>query len=117
VYGTLSTWIGEPDKNRAWDLLTVAKQHYDRYRDQLSNGEEVERLLAICEGSDWFWWLGEHNAASVVARFEALFRAQLRALYQALGLPPPAELDQRLSHGDAAADVHTMRHASPGSAH
>ena len=26
VYGTFSTWIGEPDKNRAWDLLCAAKQ-------------------------------------------------------------------------------------------
>ena len=29
VYGTFSTWIGHPDKNRAWDLLCAAKQTYD----------------------------------------------------------------------------------------
>jgi alpha-amylase/alpha-mannosidase (GH57 family) len=117
VYGTLSTWMGDPDKNRAWDLLTVAKQHYDRHRDELGNGEEVERLLAICEGSDWFWWFGEHNAAAVVARFETLFRAHLRALYQALGVAPPAELEQPLSHGDVAAGVHTMRQGSNPEGH
>ena len=111
VYGTLSTWMGEVDKNRAWDLLSVAKQHYDRRRAELDNAEECERLLAICEGSDWFWWLGEHNAAAVVARFEALYRAQLRALYHALGVALPHELEQPLSRGDAAAAVHTMRQA------
>ncbi|MCX8018172.1 MAG: glycoside hydrolase family 57 protein, partial [Rhodocyclaceae bacterium] len=29
VYGSLSTWIGEPAKNHAWDLLCAAKQSYD----------------------------------------------------------------------------------------
>ncbi|MDP2752294.1 MAG: glycoside hydrolase family 57 protein [Rhodocyclaceae bacterium] len=29
VYGTLSTWIGDAEKNRAWDLLCAAKQSYD----------------------------------------------------------------------------------------
>ena len=29
VYGTFSTWIGAPDKNRAWDLLSSAKSSYD----------------------------------------------------------------------------------------
>jgi alpha-amylase/alpha-mannosidase (GH57 family) len=111
VYGTLSTWMGDADKNRAWDLLSIAKQHYDRRRGELVNAEECERLLAICEGSDWFWWLGEHNAAAVVARFEALFRAHLRVLYHALGVALPAELEQPLSHGDAAGAVHTMRQA------
>ena len=29
VYGTFSTWIGDPDKNRAWDLLGDAKKAFD----------------------------------------------------------------------------------------
>ncbi|MDD5242365.1 MAG: glycoside hydrolase family 57 protein, partial [Sulfuricella sp.] len=29
VYGTFSTWIGSPDKNRAWDLLCAAKLSFD----------------------------------------------------------------------------------------
>jgi hypothetical protein len=33
VYGTFSTWIGDPDKNRAWDLLCAAKQAYDLVMD------------------------------------------------------------------------------------
>ncbi|HYC10512.1 MAG TPA: glycoside hydrolase family 57 protein, partial [Steroidobacteraceae bacterium] len=30
VHGTLATWIGDPAKNRAWDLLCDAKEAYDR---------------------------------------------------------------------------------------
>ncbi len=109
VYGTFSTWIGDPDKNRAWELLLSAKDHFDRCRDRLTNATECERLLAICEGSDWFWWLGENNAAEPVARFEALFRAHLRALYAALGVAIPDELNAPFSRGAANGAVQTMR--------
>jgi hypothetical protein len=33
VYGTLSTWIGHADKNRAWEMLCDAKQCADRALD------------------------------------------------------------------------------------
>jgi alpha-amylase/alpha-mannosidase (GH57 family) len=51
VYGTLSTWIGDPDKNRAWELLVNAKRHFDRRRDELANRAECE-VRCVCEGSD-----------------------------------------------------------------
>lgn len=53
IYGTFSTWIGNPDKNRAWDLLCEAKVHYDRVMDNGSlNAEQKEsarKQLAVCE--------------------------------------------------------------------
>jgi alpha-amylase/alpha-mannosidase (GH57 family) len=112
VYGTLSTWIGHAEKNRAWDLLCSAKQQFDLRRASLPNVEDCEALLAVCEGSDWFWWLGDDNAAATVSQFEALYRAHLRALYIAMGAPVPDELDQPLSHGSVHGQVHTMRPAS-----
>src|SRR5207237_547553 len=30
VHGTLATWMGDPAKNRAWDLLCEAKEAFDR---------------------------------------------------------------------------------------
>ncbi|MCO5761116.1 MAG: glycoside hydrolase [Gammaproteobacteria bacterium] len=96
VYGTLSTWIGHPDKNRAWDMLGAAKAAYDRALQGRSwSPEERERLelqLATCEGSDWFWWFGDDNPAEAVSDFERLYRQQLRQLYTLLGLPPPDDL-------------------------
>ncbi|HMM76595.1 MAG TPA: glycoside hydrolase family 57 protein [Gammaproteobacteria bacterium] len=114
VYGTLTTWIGDPDKNHAWDLLCSAKQHYDLVlgsgRLDAAARAKAEAQLAICEGSDWFWWLGDCNPADSVASFEALFRRHLRALYDALGLAPPAQLDRPLSVGGGHAEVGgTMR--------
>ena len=115
VHGTLTTWIGEPDKNRAWDLLCAAKTAYDRSAPLLAPAARAraEELLSACEGSDWFWWLGDDNPAPSVASFEHLFRSNLRALYGFLALPPPATLDVPLSHGNALAqDAGTMRRAS-----
>jgi alpha-amylase/alpha-mannosidase (GH57 family) len=97
VFGSLSTWIGDPEKNRAWDLLCTAKQSYDIVIDSERLDEEERRAataqLAICESSDWFWWFGDYNPAAAVASFDALFRRNLANLYQLLHLSPPAQLD------------------------
>ena len=116
VHGTLSTWIGDPDKNHAWDLLCSAKHQYDivlgSARLDDAARARAERLLSTCEGSDWFWWLGDYNPADSVASFEALFRRNLAALYAALGLTPPAQLERPLSRGGGHAEAGgTMRRA------
>jgi alpha-amylase/alpha-mannosidase (GH57 family) len=46
VYGTFSTWIGDPDKNRAWDMLGDAKRSYDR---ALDTGVLNAKQLVIAE--------------------------------------------------------------------
>ena len=103
VYGSFSTWIGDHAKNHAWDLLCAAKQSYDLVMgsDRLSEQERVaaSKQLADCEGSDWFWWFGDYNPTHSVAMFDALFRSNLRNLYQHLHLPAPPVLDQPISHG------------------
>ncbi len=117
VYGTFSTWIGSADKNRGWDLLVHAKRAYDRVvaADNLSAQQlaDIDRQLAVCEGSDWFWWLGDYNPDRAVSDFESLYRLHLRRLYELLGEPPPPELAAVLSHGqgDPAAGG-TMRAAN-----
>ena len=64
----------------------------------------AQRQLAICEGSDWFWWLGDYNPAASVSDFEQLFRMHLANLYRLLGEAMPAGLTQVVStgHGDPA---------------
>lgn len=56
----------------------------------------------MCEGSDWFWWFGDYNPAAAVRDFDQLYRHQLTALYHALGLEPPAHLQQPISVGHGA---------------
>ncbi|MCM0612037.1 glycoside hydrolase [Marinobacter sediminum] len=103
IYGTFSTWIGDPDKNRAWDLLCEAKLHYDRMMDNgnlnADQKQAARRQLAICEGSDWFWWFGDYNPEQIVSDFEHLYRRHLVNLYDLIGFPPPASVFHRLSQG------------------
>ena len=103
VYGSFSTWIGDPDKNRAWDLLCAAKQAYDLVMasDRLDDAARraAEAQLAVCEGSDWFWWFGDYNPRAAVESFDALYRANLAHLYRLLQLAEPPQLAVPLSRG------------------
>lgn len=106
VYGSLSTWIGSADKNRGWDLLCDAKKTYDSVLStgQLSSKElqQCEAQLSVCEGSDWFWWLGDYNAAGSASSFDQLYRRNLTNLYLLLKQPVPASLASPINLGDTA---------------
>ena len=103
VYGSYSTWIGDKDKNHGWDLLSEAKQCYDKVLAKQKFEPEMlhalQRQLAICEGSDWFWWFGDYNSADSVSDFERLFRLHLSNLYQMLGEEVPNSLSEVVSQG------------------
>ena len=103
VYGTFSTWIGEKDKNRAWDMLCEAKLVFDQVIGENRLDEkrltQLERQLAICEGSDWFWWFGDYNPAEAVQDFERLYREHLVNLYQLMSKTPPDYLFESFSYG------------------
>jgi alpha-amylase/alpha-mannosidase (GH57 family) len=97
VCGDFAVWIGDPQKNRAWELLAAAKTAADR---ALSNPglaaparEAIFEQLAVCEGSDWFWWLGRDNRPEDSVDFDNLFRTHLEALYQLLGEPLPEHIE------------------------
>ncbi|MEQ1533091.1 MAG: glycoside hydrolase [Sideroxydans sp.] len=106
VYGTFSTWIGSPDKNRGWDLLCEAKRSYDIVINSGRLNAEEMRLateqLADCEGSDWFWWFGDYNSAQSVSSFDLLFRQNLANLYRLLKLTAPIDLQHVISVGGGA---------------
>ena len=103
VYGTFSTWIGDKDKNRAWDMLVEAKKAYDRVIAEGRLSKEdlklAEMQLATCESSDWFWWFGEYNSAESVAAFDEQYRLHLCNLYQRLNVQPPEYLSRAFSFG------------------
>ena len=118
VYGTFSTWIGDRDKNRGWDMLCEAKQQVDKVlaKDILSPEQvaQVEKQLALCEGSDWFWWFGDYNPAESVSDFEYLYRRHLINLYALIDQPAPDYLCQTISKGSgspAAGGVMRQGHA------
>lgn len=109
VYGDFTTWMGDPAKNRAWDLLCEAKVAYDQ---RLATGtlpeavaREAELQLRSCESSDWFWWFGDYNPGDSVEAFDMLYRAKLKRLYRLLGLPVPGTLCISLCRGGGPAEA------------
>ena len=117
VYGSFSTWIGEQDKNHGWDLLVAAKQAYDKNIGHLTPDEKqhAQLQLAVCEGSDWFWWFGDYNPSDSVRDFDSLYRLQLQHLYQLLKLEIPDTLFKAISEGGGDAEnAGTMRRGHDG---
>jgi len=98
VDGSLTTWIGSPAKNRAWDLLTQARQMLARHPEatEMSNPDAWEALYAA-EGSDWCWWFDGDHAPHQIALFDRLYREHLAALYRALNEPIPPALYQSIT--------------------
>lgn len=97
-------WIGHPEENLAWDLLSktrklLIEQHPDAARQLASgkpDGDALTRMLCTslyaAEGSDWFWWFGDDHFSPHSDRFDRLFRQHLTNIYTLLGLSPPREL-------------------------
>ena len=120
VYGSFSTWIGDADKNRGWEILVEAKHTFD---EQLAAGKlseqeirAAEQQLAICEGSDWFWWFGDYNPSITVNQFDQLYRTHLANLYQMLNVEAPAYLSEIISRGggDPSRGGVMRQHSEPG---
>jgi alpha-amylase/alpha-mannosidase (GH57 family) len=105
VDGSLTTWIGDPAKNRAWDLLTAARQVLANHPEATEeNNPEAWEALYAAEGSDWFWWFGEGHSSNQDAMFDQLFREHLSAIYQALNEPVPPELKRYVEIHEARSD-------------
>ncbi len=118
VYGNFSTWIGDPHKNRAWEILIESKRAFDEVvaKQSLSSAQRqaLETQLAICEGSDWFWWFGDYNPVASIEDFSNLYRRHIRNLHEMLGRPAPADLDQAFGRGGTAEHGGAMRRGSTG---
>ncbi len=82
----LGTWIGEPDENAAWAMVSEARGALAASGSL--RGAAYESLLAA-EGSDWFWWLGADQDSGRDDEFDRLHRRHLARAYQLAGLPAP----------------------------
>ncbi len=83
IGGVFATWIGHPEKNRAWELLSHVRS---------LGAQRAGRSWLSAEGSDWWWWLGDDNPTTLAPLYDSLFRTHLRDACQAAGVPAPAEL-------------------------
>ncbi|NEO48831.1 MAG: glycoside hydrolase [Moorea sp. SIO4A3] len=97
IDGSFTTWIGDPVKNQAWDLLSAARQTLAKHPEATEeNNPEVWEALYAAEGSDWFWWFGEGHSSNQDAVFDQLFREHLSGIYRALNEPMPPNLKHPL---------------------
>ncbi|UCH78463.1 MAG: glycoside hydrolase [Candidatus Coatesbacteria bacterium] len=93
----LGTWIGEPEENRAWELLGAAREAWARSPAPAPRKEEAREYLLAAEASDWFWWYGEDQGGGSDEAFDRLFRENVAAAYRALGEEPPEALAEAIA--------------------
>jgi alpha-amylase/alpha-mannosidase (GH57 family) len=106
IESNFQIWIGHPETNRAWELLSqtraaLVEECGDPPPAEESAAELAWQSLYMAEGSDWFWWFGDDFSSQNDADFDRLFRSQLRFVYTTIGLEPPAELDIPISKSEA----------------
>ena len=90
-------WIGDAEDNRAWDMLQRTREVF---QSAVSTDpppppdavESAKQSLLAAEGSDWFWWFGEHYSSDSDEIFDTTFRGHLAAAYGALGIKQPSFL-------------------------
>jgi alpha-amylase/alpha-mannosidase (GH57 family) len=101
IMANYQIWIGAKETNRAWNLLTKTRLFLSGC--QGDDGADLERAYAAlyaAQGSDWFWWYGDDFQCGHKPEFDALFRAQLRAVYRACGASAPPELHEPIQATD-----------------
>ena len=105
VDGSFTTWIGDPVKNRAWDLLTAAREILAKHPEATEESNpEVWSALYAAEGSDWFWWFGEGHSSNQDQMFDRLFREHIAAIYRALNEPVPQNIYQPVDNHQVKGD-------------
>jgi alpha-amylase/alpha-mannosidase (GH57 family) len=93
VNRNFDTWIGKPEKNKAWEALLAARQAIDKADPK--KAEAAMEAMYAAEGSDWTWWYD--RGVAEVALFDQMYRDTLASVYKALGLSVPAEIQTPLT--------------------
>jgi len=83
-------WIGQAEKNRAWDLLARTRHALVAAGSTPEKDPGAWDALFAAEGSDWFWWFGDDHFTHDRPIFDRLFREHLEAVYGRMGWPAPA---------------------------
>jgi alpha-amylase/alpha-mannosidase (GH57 family) len=103
-----AVWIGHSEDNKAWEMLSKARDDLVAFEEANAQFDKDKLALAwkeimIAEGSDWCWWFGPDHIGPNNDEFDRLFRSHLANVYQLTGRQPPPELYQpvRTSFMDA----------------
>jgi len=103
-------WIGHPEDNAAWDLLSTARNFLVHFQQEHPDFDQTQveaawRQIYIAEGSDWCWWYGDDHRGAHNAEFDQIFRRHLMAVYECLDSDIPAELFRPIHQGRATSGV------------
>jgi len=71
INGDFNTWVGDEEKNRAWEMLFLAKKEVLK---------DEEYLYA--QGSDWFWWYGRGHSSNQDEIYDEIFRNYLINIFK-----------------------------------
>ncbi|WP_024790132.1 glycoside hydrolase family 57 protein [Lebetimonas sp. JH292] len=81
INGDFNTWVGDEEKNRAWEMLFLSKKEIP---------EDENYLYA--EGSDWFWWYGKGHTSIQNEIYDEIFRNYLIDIFKKHNREIPAYL-------------------------
>ena len=88
IYGNFDTWVGDEEKNRAWEMLYQTKRDTQHH----TQTPIIVQHFLHAEASDWFWWYGYGHYTEFAQEFDWLFRNHLIQIYRLLDLEPPQDL-------------------------
>lgn len=97
IHGDFSKWIGNVEKNQAWEVLLEARKTLSatgvtinelKSKNKLTRKEkyisDAYEYLLLAEGSDWFWWAGEDQESFQAQPFDELFYGYIKNIYDSL---------------------------------
>ncbi len=87
INSVFATWIGHPEKTRAWEVLADVRQAIAK------SGADFPSSLLLAEGSDWFWWLGDDNPTELAPLYDEIFRRHLADACDQAEVASPVNLD------------------------
>ena len=95
INGNFDTWVGNKEKNRAWELLFKTKEDTKNIIPTLDSKiqEKIKNHFLISESSDWFWWYGDDHYSIYLTEFDTLFRQHLKEIYRLCNLHLPFDLE------------------------
>jgi alpha-amylase/alpha-mannosidase (GH57 family) len=104
IHADFDVWIGEPEENRAWELLGRARDFLQGKADRREiSPEQYKKAMAeiyAAEGSDWFWWYGGDFVTDNDLLFDELFRTHLQNVYRILNAPVPDVLKTHICRSE-----------------
>ncbi|WP_296824214.1 glycoside hydrolase family 57 protein [Sulfurovum sp.] len=94
IHGEFNTWVGQPEKTRAWELVYMTRRDYERHKEGINEDiqKKIMQHFLAAECSDWFWWYGDDHTTEFSAEFDELFRSHLINIYLLMQIAPPYDL-------------------------